>query len=186
MRRKNSVLELGKSWQFERLQRPPPLYSLSASQHTFTIIMSAAVRLLILSLLGSASCNIHNNELQSLNQLKENKAPFKACIDDSDCTEQGADWACFQYICYPWKDDTKIDAKHRKRSCKTDSHCDNDLSCLRHFDRRNVRKGLCMEPVVDCSENGKSDCKNNGEGSNHVCRMNVILYFLNLITLEVG
>lgn len=119
--------------------------------------MSAAVRLLLLSLLGLASCNIHN-ELQSLNQLKETEAPFTACIDDSDCTEQGTGWACFQYICYPWQDETKIAPKHRKKTCKTDSHCDNDLSCHRHPDRRNIHKGLCMEPVVDCSENGKSDC----------------------------
>ena len=146
---------------------------LTASHHTSSSLsltashnnkMSAAVRLLILSLLGLASCNIHNNQLQSLNQLKEIQAPFKACIDDSDCMEQGSDWACFQYICYPWKDDKKIKAKYRKSSCKTDSHCDSDLSCHRHPDRRNVRKGLCMEPVVDCWENGKSDCKNNGEG----------------------
>ena len=143
--------------------------------------MSAAVRLLILSLLGFASCNIHNNQLQSLNQLKEIQAPFKACIDDSDCAEHGAGWACFQYICYPWQDDSKLDAKHRKKTCKTDSHCDQDLSCHRHPDRRNILKGLCMEPVVDCSENGRSDCKNNGKGSNHVRRMNVILYFFYLI-----
>jgi len=120
--------------------------------------MSAAVRLLLaLAFIGLASCNI-TNELQSLNQLKENKSPFKACIDDSDCAEHGAGWACFQYICYPWQDDSKLDAKHRKKTCKTDSHCDQDLSCHRHPDRRNILKGLCMEPVVDCSENGRSDC----------------------------
>ena len=131
--------------------------------------MSAAVRLLVLSLLGLASCNIHN-ELQSLNQLKETKAPFTACIDDSDCTEHGTGWACFQYICYPWQDDTKIDVKDRKKTCKTDSHCSSDLSCHRHPDRRNVHKGLCMEPVVDCSENGKSDCNwRNGVGGQECC-----------------
>jgi len=124
--------------------------------------MSAAVRLLIgLACLGLATCNI-TQELQSLNQLKEKKAPFKACIDDSDCAEHGSGWACFQYICYPWQDDSKVEAKHRMKTCKTDSHCDQDLSCHRHPDRRNILKGLCMEPVVDCSENGRSDCKNNG------------------------
>merc|ERR1712141_686851 len=100
--------------------------------------MSAAVRLILaLATLGLVSCNI-TQEFQSLNQLKEKKAPFKACIDDSDCAEHGSGWARFQYICY------------------------HDLSCHRHPDRRNILKGLCMEPVVDCSENGRSDCKNNG------------------------
>ena len=127
--------------------------------------MSAAVRLLfLLATLGLASSNI-TPEFQSLNQLKETKAPFKACIDDSDCAEHGSGWACFQYICYPWQDDSKIEAKHRKKTCKIDAHCDQDLSCHRHPDRRNILKGLCMEPVVDCSENGRSDCKNNGKGS---------------------
>ena len=38
---------------------------------------------------------------------------FTACIDDSDCRVKGDGYACFQYICYPWKDDTVIPAHFR-------------------------------------------------------------------------
>lgn len=65
--------------------------------------MSAAVRLAVImaGLLALANC-----EIQSLSQVK--KVPFTACIDDSDCAGQGQDFACFQYLCYPWKDDSKL------------------------------------------------------------------------------
>ena len=38
---------------------------------------------------------------------------FNACINDSDCSVKGHGFACFQYICYPWADDTAIPAKDR-------------------------------------------------------------------------
>ena len=94
--------------------------------------------------------------------------PFAACIDDSDCEKQGQDYACFQYLCYPWKDDSKLLKSDQKKTCKSNDHCDPGQECYRHPDRRNIYRGLCMEPVVDCSENGESDCKqpgNKGRGS---------------------
>jgi len=117
--------------------------------------MSAAVRLAVImaGLLALANC-----EIQSLSQVK--KVPFTACIDDSDCAGQGQDFACFQYLCYPWKDDSKLPKTDRKKTCKSNDHCDAGLECYRHPDRRNIYRGLCMEPVVDCSENGESDCPN--------------------------
>ena len=149
--------------------------------------MSAAVRLAIFAgLLALANC-----EIQSLSQIKAKKVPFTACIDDSDCAEQGQDYACFQYLCYPWKDDNKLPKTDKKKTCKSNDHCDPGQECYRHPDRRNIYRGLCMEPVVDCSENGESDCKqpgNKGRGSCHVHSpppetssgrvnsMNVILY----------
>ena len=66
--------------------------------------------------------------------------------------------------------------KDRKSTCKSNEQCGDDLKCFRHHDRRNIHKGLCMEEMVDCSENGESDCK-LGEGSTHVLGMIVILYF---------
>ena len=119
--------------------------------------MSAAVRLAVLAgLLTLAAADI-----PSLSQVKEAakpkpKVPFKACIDDSDCAGQGTDYACFQYLCYPWKDDSKM------KTCKSSDHCANGLECYRHPDRRNIYMGLCMEPVVDCSTNGQADCDRGG------------------------
>jgi len=128
--------------------------------------MSAAVRLAVFAgLLALANC-----EIPSLSQIKAKKVPFTACIDDSDCAEQGQDFACFQYLCYPWKDDTKLPKADQKKTCKSNDHCDPGQECYRHPDRRNIYKGLCMEPVVDCSENGESDCKQPGnKGPNRAC-----------------
>ena len=39
--------------------------------------------------------------------------PFSVCIDDSDCAVKGDGYACFQYFCYPWADDTDIPAQFR-------------------------------------------------------------------------
>ena len=127
--------------------------------------MSAAVRLIIVAgLVSLASC-----EIQSLSQTKARKVPFKVCIDDSDCAEQGDDFACFQYLCYPWKDDSKIAKADRIPTCKSSENCPNGKVCHRHSDRRKILKGLCMEPIIDCSENGKTDCMpnkgNTGKGS---------------------
>lgn len=43
--------------------------------------------------------------------------PFPVCIDDSDCVKlgKGDKFACFQYICYPWKNDDQIDPKNRRK-----------------------------------------------------------------------
>jgi hypothetical protein len=79
--------------------------------------MASASRplLLVLLLAAAASARLHE-ELSTLNQQarkSELKAPFKACIDDSDCKAKGAGYACFQYICYPWADDTGIAARDK-------------------------------------------------------------------------
>ena len=39
-----------------------------------------------------------------------------------------------------------------------------ELLC-RHYDRRNIHKGLCMKEQRDCDVNGERDCKGHGEGS---------------------
>ena len=131
--------------------------------------MSPTVSLAPLILLvATASGKVHE-ELSGLNHqplTSAKEAPFKACIDDSDCTVKGTGFACFQYICYPWADDTAIPKKDRKETCKSNDDCSNDLKCFRHHDRRQIHRGLCMEDITDCSENGRDDCKNaDGEGA---------------------
>ena len=69
--------------------------------------MSPTVSLPLILLVAVASGKVHE-ELGGLNQQ-----PFKACIDDSDCTDKGAGFACFQYICYPWADDSAIPVKDK-------------------------------------------------------------------------
>ena len=125
--------------------------------------MSAAVRLAVLAgLLALAAADI-----PSLSQVKEAakpkaKVPFKACIDDSDCAGQGTDYACFQYLCYPWKDDSSLAMKDKRKPCKKTEHCATGQECYRHPDRRNIYMGLCMEPAVDCSRNSQADCNRGG------------------------
>jgi len=127
--------------------------------------MTAVARLTILSIIiVTAQCN-SNNEIHSMSQIKKKEAAFKACIDDSDCVDQGSDYACFQYICYPWEDDSAVPKKDKRATCKSQDQCSAGLECFRHHDRRNIHKGLCMEPIADCSENGDSDCKHGAKRS---------------------
>lgn len=80
--------------------------------------------------------------------------PFPVCIDDSDCIKlgKGDKFACFQYICYPWKNDTMIDAKNRRKTCRIDSDCDAGQECFRHHDKRMVNRGLCFDEVKECQK----------------------------------
>lgn len=89
-------------------------------------------------------------------------APFTACIDESDCSGLGNGYACFQYICYPWNDDSVIPAQHRKKTCTRAEECSGKEICFRHYDRRNIHKGLCMKEQRDCDVNGERDCKGHG------------------------
>ena len=54
----------------------------------------------------------------------------------------------FQYICYPWKNDTMIDAKNRRKTCRNDNDCDPGQECFRHHDKRMVNRGLCFDEVL--------------------------------------
>merc|ERR1712112_750206 len=79
----------------------------------------------LILLVAVASGKVHE-ELDGLNHqplTAAKEAPFKACIDDSDCGTEGHGFACFQYICYPWADDTAIPAKDKKEKCKSRDDC---------------------------------------------------------------
>lgn len=129
--------------------------------------MAPLAPLLALLTLSLASARVQE-ELGSIPQqaLVTKAAPFTACIDDSDCRSEGANYACFQYICYPWAEDSSIPEKDRKATCKSNDDC-KTASCFRHHDRRQIHKGLCMEEARDCSENGRDDCR--GGGSDQEC-----------------
>ena len=128
--------------------------------HQLSLNMSSSSsRLALLALLAnSASAKMVEELAARMNQQAAPKVPFKACIDDSDCGSQGPGFACFQYICYPWADDSAIAKEDRKDTCKSDDDCPGQLSCFRHHDRRQIQRGLCMEPIADCAENGRDHC----------------------------
>jgi len=91
-------------------------------------------------------------------QLTEaSPTPFPVCIDDSDCVKigEGDKFACFQYLCYPWKNDTMIDAKNRRKTCRKDGECDAGQECFRHHDKRMVNRGLCFDEVKSCQTSGE-------------------------------
>ena len=110
---------------------------------------------------GYYMCQVNTDPMISTTSYLEVQ-PFQACIDDSDCAGQGTDYACFQYLCYPWKDDSSLAMKDKRRPCKSTEHCATGQECFRHPDRRNIYMGLCMEPVVDCSRNSQADCDRGG------------------------
>ena len=58
------------------------------------------------------------------------KLDFHACIDDSDCAKLslGHEYACFLYMCYPWK---SPDPSHP--NCFQDKDCFDGLGkCVKH------------------------------------------------------
>ena len=117
--------------------RPPPPFPATSCPRTHNInTMSPTVSLAPLILLvATASGKVHE-ELSGLNHqplTSAKEAPFKACIDDSDCTVKGTGFACFQYICYPWADDTAIPKKDRySKSGQNDPINSNLLSNCKH------------------------------------------------------
>ena len=53
----------------------------------------------------------------------------------------------FQFICYPWKDDSEVEPKDRIDLCRKDKDCRDNKRCYRHPRKRLVSKGLCLEEV---------------------------------------
>jgi hypothetical protein len=92
------------------------------------------------------------HHMQSQQPATPSPTPFPVCIDDSDCVKlgEGDKFACFQYICYPWKNDTFIDAKNRRKTCRRDDDCDPGQECFRHHDKRMINRGLCFDEVRSC------------------------------------
>ena len=82
-------------------------------------------------------------------------ARFPACVTDPDCAavsgRQAADYKCFQYMCFPWADQS---LGRPYRACKRRSDCEGLLGeeggdggpgeCYRHRDRRRVHGGICL------------------------------------------
>lgn len=88
-----------------------------------------------------------------VSQISQPKpTPFPVCIDDSDCEKlgQGNKFACFQYICYPWKNDSSIEPKNRRKTCREDGDCDAGQECYRHHDKRVVNRGVCFDEIKTC------------------------------------
>ena len=85
-----------------------------------------------------------NNKSESLRNLTQ----YPVCVSDSDC---GAERACFQYMCYPWKTSTGF------RWCSSDSDCNSlttreegdgrDGRCFRHQDTEDIGFGICLKKM---------------------------------------
>ena len=56
----------------------------------------------------------------------------------------------FQFLCYPWQDDSQVAAKDRIPICRKDKDCKEGKECYRHTDKRRVSKGLCLDKVCLC------------------------------------
>lgn len=103
----------------------------------------------------------------ALVQNPQQAAKLSVCIDDSDCQALGANYACFQYICYPYQNDDVIRKDLKKRKCTRNEDCGPKEACHRHHDIRNINVGLCMDDFGDCRDNGEADCK--GQGQDKCC-----------------
>jgi len=100
----------------------------------------------------SARANQEKVGSNGLMSTQKNSSPFTICIDDSDCLKlgQGDKYACFQFLCYPWENDSEVAPKDRIPLCRNDKQCSDGKKCYRHFDRRRVSKGLCFDELQEC------------------------------------
>merc|ERR1712038_2188235 len=77
---------------------------------------------------------------------------YKPCIDDSDCVGLGHTYACFLYMCYPWKDPSQ-----EHPNCLHDSECfDGQGKCVKHQNVRDIPRGVCFHALNEC--NSHEDC----------------------------
>jgi len=109
-------------------------------------------------------------QTQMSSQVKApSPTPFPVCIDDSDCVKlgKGDKFACFQYICYPWKNDEEIDPKNKRKTCREDNDCDSGQECFRHHDKRMVNRGLCFAEVKSCQN--ANECSKDYECCGGTC-----------------
>jgi hypothetical protein len=53
----------------------------------------------------------------------------------------------FQYICYPWKDDSHVSSSEKRDLCRRNKDCKAGQVCYRHADKRSINKGLCLDEV---------------------------------------
>ena len=113
----------------------------------FTVILTVILTALIST---SAQTNQTENGI-SLMPPQEIPPPFKVCLDDSDCSRDGK-VACFRFFCYPWKDDSEVAPKDRIPLCRKNKDCQNGKRCYRHYDRRVVSRGLCLDEFRECDQ----------------------------------
>lgn len=121
-------------------------YSVSSS----SCMQAYFTRALIFTMFISSTAIAAQAQIDS--QLHAKPTPFPVCIDDSDCLKmgEGNKYACFQYLCYPWKDDTHVAPKDRRKTCRSSSDCEPQQQCFRHHDKRNVFRGICFDEVQSC------------------------------------
>lgn len=123
------------------------------------------VPLIVVGILGACSSmalagGTNMNQQNSIVSQDSSKTSFPVCLDDSDCVKYGDKYACFKYLCYPWKDDSDLDSSKKKTTCRKDNECGSNEKCFRHHDRRSINKGLCFDNYIlesDCDK--ESDCK---------------------------
>jgi hypothetical protein len=110
-----------------------------------------------------------DNNIQAQQPATPDPTPFPVCIDDSDCVKlgEGNKFACFQYICYPWKNDSYIDPKNRRKTCRRDEDCDPGQECYRHHDKRMINRGLCFDEVKSCQ--ASNECSKNYQCCGGAC-----------------
>ncbi|TRY73297.1 hypothetical protein TCAL_13046 [Tigriopus californicus] len=122
--------------------------SLSSQQNVALLALFVSVTSSLVLVAGEG------NEIPPVeNQVKsQKKGLLTSCIDDSDCLKlgEGNKYACFLYVCYPWRDDSKVPEDERRDTCRKDSDCSSDQECHRHHDRRNIVKGLCFDEISEC------------------------------------
>jgi len=102
--------------------------------------------------------------IQSENQLQA--SPLKGCIDDSDCKNLEGKYACFQYVCYPYENDSFLSPENKLTQCTKKEECQLGEVCHRHHEVRRVQFGRCMAQNGDCTK--ADDCKGQG-GSQKCC-----------------
>ena len=115
---------------------------------------------LLLVIRSTASTISATRAGRSTGSHTRNLTAFPACVADIDCEaisiERSEHFKCFQFMCFPWNNE-KLQSPYK--SCQKKSDCNSsEMDCLRHQDRRNVLRGICLHESDLLSCFSHTDC----------------------------
>ena len=95
-------------------------------------------------------CSTFGGKISGNAEILRDLNKYPVCIVDKDCSEiskqNGKDYRCFQYMCFPWQD---IEEEDGFRKCQGREDCkglngEEDGDCLRHREIKLVDSGMCL------------------------------------------
>ena len=106
---------------------------------------------------------VAKGEIGLAEQHTTNTTTFNACIDSSDCSKLGDKYKCFEFLCYPWEDDSNIEENSKIQKCQKSTDCEQSKICYKNTESKREPKGLCFDKMQECGLNLGKTCP-EGDG----------------------